>query len=144
MSTNEVRDNKATAPRVDLKLEIVVIPVSDVDRAKEFYGRLGWRLDADYDSGKDFRVIQFTPPGSGCSIIFGKNVTAAAPGSAQGLYLIVSDIQAARRELLDRGVEISGVFHDAGDVHAGTDQPYLFGRLRVGGPDPDHRSYRSY
>src|SRR6266436_10351295 len=78
---------------VDMKFEIVVIPVSDVDRAKEFYGRLGWRLDADYDSGKDFRVIQFTPPGSGCSIIFGKNVTPAAPGSAQGLYLIVSDVQ---------------------------------------------------
>ena len=79
-----------------MKFEIVVIPVSDVDRAKEFYARLGWRLDADYDSGKDFRVIQFTPPGSGCSVIFGKNVTAAAPGSAQGLYLIVSDIEAAR------------------------------------------------
>jgi catechol 2,3-dioxygenase-like lactoylglutathione lyase family enzyme len=87
------------AARVDMKFEIVVIPVSDVDRAKEFYARLGWRLDADYDSGKDFRVIQFTPPGSGCSIIFGKNVTPAAPGSAQGLYLIVSDIQAARKEL---------------------------------------------
>jgi catechol 2,3-dioxygenase-like lactoylglutathione lyase family enzyme len=83
-----------------MKLEVVVIPVSDVDRAKEFYGRLGWRLDADYDNGDDFRVIQFTPPGSGCSVIFGKNVTAAAPGSAQGLYLIVSDIQAARDELL--------------------------------------------
>ena len=102
MSTNEVRSNDATAARVDMKFEVVVIPVSDVDRAKEFYARLGWRLDADYDSGKDFRVIQFTPPGSGCSVIFGKNVTAAAPGSAQGLYLIVSDIQAARKELLGR------------------------------------------
>ena len=81
-----------------MKFEIVVIPVSDVDRAKEFYARLGWRLDADFDNGKDFRVIQFTPPGSGCSVIFGKNVTAAAPGSAQGLYLIVSDIEAAREE----------------------------------------------
>jgi catechol 2,3-dioxygenase-like lactoylglutathione lyase family enzyme len=128
----------------DMKFEIVVIPVSDVDRAKEFYGRLGWRLDADYDNGKDFRVIQFTPPGSGCSVIFGKNVTAAAPGSAQGLYLIVSDIGAARDELLGRGVEISEVFHDAGGVYAGTDQPYLFGRLRVRGPDPEHRSYRSF
>ena len=84
------------APSFDMKLEIVVIPVSDVDRAKRFYADLGWRLDADYDSGKDFRVIQFTPPGSGCSVIFGKNVTAAAPGSARGLYLIVSDIEAAR------------------------------------------------
>src|SRR4029078_1648886 len=116
MSTTKGRSN-------DMKLEIVVIPVSDVDRAKEFYGRLGWRLDADFDSGKDHRVIQFTPPGSGCSIIFGKNVTAAAPGSAQGLYLIVSDIEAARGELLNRGVEISDVFHDAAGVYTGTDEP---------------------
>ena len=106
--TDEIRSNDATSDasvaRVDMKLEMVVIPVSDVDRAKEFYGRLGWRLDADFANGKDFRVIQFTPPGSGCSVIFGKNVTAAAPGSAQGLYLIVSDIEAARDELLGRGV----------------------------------------
>ena len=144
MSTNEVRSNDATMARVDMKFEVVVIPVSDVDRAKEFYGRLGWRLDADYDNGDDFRVIQFTPPGSGCSVIFGKNVTAAAPGSAQGLYLIVSDIEAARDELVAHGVDASEVFHDAGGVYAGTDQPYLFGRLRVSGPDPEHRSYRSF
>ena len=145
MSTDEGRSNDATSvPRVDMKFEIVVIPVSDVDRAKEFYGRLGWRLDADYDNGADFRVIQFTPPGSGCSVIFGKNVTAAAPGSAQGLYLIVSDIEAARNELVAHGVDASEVFHDAGGVYAGTDQPYLFGRLRVSGPDPEHRSYRSF
>jgi catechol 2,3-dioxygenase-like lactoylglutathione lyase family enzyme len=148
MSTKPVRINDATsdakAAPVDMKFEIVVIPVSDVDRAKEFYGRLGWRLDADYDSGKDFRVIQFTPPGSGCSVIFGKNVTAAAPGSAEGLYLIVSNIEAARKELLDCGVEISEVFHGASDVYAGTDEPYLFGRIRVNGPDPEHRSYRSF
>src|SRR5262252_10693732 len=105
VSTNAAADGTSTA-KLDTKLEIVVIPVSDVDRAKEFYGRLGWRLDADYDNGSDFRVIQFTPPGSGCSVIFGKNVTAAAPGSAQGLYLIVSDIQAARNELVHRGVQI--------------------------------------
>jgi catechol 2,3-dioxygenase-like lactoylglutathione lyase family enzyme len=134
----------ANAAAVDTKLEIVVIPISDVDRAKEFYATLGWRLDADYDNGNDFRVIQFTPPGSGCSVIFGRNVTAAAPGSAQGLYLIVSDIAAARNELLRRGVEISEVFHDAGGVYAGPDEPYLFGRLRVNGPDPEHRSYRSF
>jgi len=97
MSTNAVRGIDTSVAPVDMKFEIVVIPVSDVDRAKEFYARLGWRLDADYDSGKDFRVIQFTPPGSGCSIIFGKNVTPAAPGSAQGLYLIVSDIQASAK-----------------------------------------------
>jgi catechol 2,3-dioxygenase-like lactoylglutathione lyase family enzyme len=148
MSTTEVRHDDATsvasAAKVDMKFEIVVIPVSDIDRAKEFYGRLGWRLDADYDNGNDFRVIQFTPPGSGCSVIFGKNVTAAAPGSAQGMYLIVSDIEAARKELLGRGVEISEVFHDAGGVYAGPDEPYLFGRRRVSGQDPDHRSYRSF
>jgi hypothetical protein len=89
-------------------------------------------------------VIQFTPPSSGCSIIFGKNVTAAAPGSAQGLYLIVSDIEAARKNLLGRDVAVSEVFHDAGGVYAGPDEPYLFGRLRVSGPDPEHRSYRSF
>jgi catechol 2,3-dioxygenase-like lactoylglutathione lyase family enzyme len=147
MSTKAVRTNDPTSDAkvatVDMKFEIVVIPVSDVDRAKEFYGRLGWRLDADYDSGKEFRVLQFTPPGSGCSVIFGKNVTPAAPGSAQGLYLIVSDIAAARKELLDRGVEVSEVFHSDG-VYAGTDQPYLFGRVRVTGPDAEHRSYRSF
>jgi catechol 2,3-dioxygenase-like lactoylglutathione lyase family enzyme len=126
------------------KLEVLVIPVSDVDRAKDFYASLGWRLDADYDNGSDFRVIQFTPTGSGCSIIFGKNVTAAAPGSAQGLYLVVSDVAAAREELLGRGVKVSEVFHAAAGVYAGPDEPYLFGRLRVSGPDPDHRSYRSF
>ena len=148
MSTKAVRTNDPTSDagvaRVAMKFEVVVIPVSDVDRAKEFYGKLGWRLDADYDSGKDFRVIQFTPPGSGCSVIFGKNVTPAAPGSAQGLYLIVSDIQAARKELLGRGVEISEVFHDTPGEYAGTDEPYLFGRVRVSGPDAEHRSYRSF
>jgi catechol 2,3-dioxygenase-like lactoylglutathione lyase family enzyme len=127
-----------------MKFEIVVIPVSDVDRAKEFYEKLGWRLDADFGSGKDFRVIQFTPPGSGCSVIFGENVTAAAPGSAQGLYLIVSDVKAARAELLGRDVEISEVFHPAADEYAGPDEPYLFGRVRLGGPDPDRESYRSF
>ena len=126
------------------KLEVVVIPVSDVDRAKEFYQRLGWRLDADSASGKDFRVIQFTPPGSGCSVIFGKNVTPAAPGSAQGLYLIVSDIEAARQELLGRGVVVSEVFHGAAGVYTGADEPYLFGRKRVSGPDAEHGSYRSF
>ena len=128
---------------VDMKFEIVVLPVSDVDRAKEFYAKLGWRLDADYAHEDDFRVIQFTPPGSGCSVIFGKNVTAAAPGSAQGLYLIVSDIEAARAELLRRGVEVSEVFHSDG-LYGGTDEPYLFGRVRVSGPDPEHRTYRSF
>jgi len=143
MSTNAVRGIDTSVAAVDMKFEIVVIPVSDVDRAKEFYARLGWRLDADFAAGDDFRVIQFTPPGSGCSIIFGKNVTAATPGSAQGLYLIVSNIEAARDELLGRGVKIGEVFHAAG-VHAGTDEPYLLGRKRVSGPDPDRGSYRSF
>ena len=143
MSTNAVRGIDTSVEPVDMKFEIVVIPVSDVARAREFYAKLGWRLDADYDNGKDFRIIQFTPPGSGCSVIFGKNVTPTAPGSAQGLYLIVSDIQAARKELLDRGVQISEVFHNEG-VYAGTDEPFLFGRVRVSGPDLEHRSYRSF
>jgi len=132
------------AKGVDLKLEIVVLPVSDIDRAKEFYGRLGWRLDADYDSGNDFRVLQFTPPGSACSVIFGRNVTAAAPGSSQGLYLIVTDIEAARRHLVAKGVDASEVFHDSAGVYAGPDQPYLFGRRRISGRDPEQRSYRSF
>ena len=141
----EIRGNAPTGvARVDMKLEVVIIPVSDVDRAKEFYQRLGWRLDADFAHGDDWRGIQFTPPGSGCSVIFGKNVTAAAPGSAQGLYLIVSDIEAARKELLGRGIQISEMFHGADGVYAGTDEPYLFGRIRVSGPDLDRRSYHSY
>ena len=148
MSASEVRPNEAMSDvgvaGLDMKFEIVVIPVSDVDRAKDFYTQLGWRLDAEFAAGDDFRVMQFTPPGSGCSVIFGKNVTAAAPGSAQGLYLVVSDIAAARDELLRRGVKISEVFHDAAGQYTGKDEPYLFGRLRVGGPDPDHRSYRSF
>ena len=130
--------------RVDMKFEVVVIPVSDVDRAKAFYIKLGWRLDAEFAAGDDLRVMQFTPPGSGCSIIFGKNVTAASPGSAQGMYLIVSDIEAARKDLLDRGVEVSEVFHGAAGEYAGSDQPFIFGRHRVGGPDSDHGSYRSF
>jgi len=143
MSGSETVTEPATTRTLDMKLEIVVIPVSDVDRAKRFYGELGWRLDADFAAGDDYRVIQFTPPGSGCSVIFGKNVTAAAPGSAQGLYLIVSDIAAACRELRRRGVAVSDIFHGAG-VYTGTDEPYLFGRVRASGPDPERGSYRSF
>jgi catechol 2,3-dioxygenase-like lactoylglutathione lyase family enzyme len=129
---------------VDLKLEIVVIPVADVERAKRFYGGLGWRLDGDFASADDWRAVQFTPPGSGCSVIFGKNVTPAKPGSAKGLYLIVSDIEAARKELLGHGVEISEIFHGASDAYTGKDEPYLFGSIRVPGPDPERGTYRSY
>jgi catechol 2,3-dioxygenase-like lactoylglutathione lyase family enzyme len=148
MTTTEIThpaDAKPAKSRaVDLKLEVVVIPVSDVDRTKAFYANLGWRLDADFASGDGWRVIQFTPPGSACSVIFGKNVTPAAPGSAQGLYLIVSDLEAARQDLLGRGVKISEPFHGGGDVHAGADEPYLFGSLRLNGADPKRGSYSSF
>jgi len=122
-----------------MKLEVVVVPVADVDRAKDFYTALGWREDADYAAGADFRVVQLTPPGSACSVIFGTGVTSAASGSAAGLHLVVADIDAARAELADRGAEVSEVFHDAGGVfhHAGTEG-------RVAGPAPDHQSYRSF
>jgi catechol 2,3-dioxygenase-like lactoylglutathione lyase family enzyme len=141
---NNVTNTGASVTRVDLKFEVVVIPVSDVDCAKEFYASLGWRLDIDSGNSRDYRIVQFTPPGSACSIIFGKNVTAAVPGSVQGLYLIVSDIAAARKELLALGVEISDAFHGDAGVYDGPDEPFLFGRRRVSGLDPDHRSYRSY
>jgi catechol 2,3-dioxygenase-like lactoylglutathione lyase family enzyme len=120
------------APTVDLKLEVVVIPVSDVERAKRFYGGLGWRLDADFVVGDAFRGVQFTPPGSPASIHFGKGITSAAPGSAQGLYLVVSDIEAARAELASRGVDVSEVFHRAP------------GGPPVKGRDPERRSYSSF
>jgi catechol 2,3-dioxygenase-like lactoylglutathione lyase family enzyme len=127
------------APTMDMKLEVVVLPVSDVDRAKQFYVNLGWRLDADFPGDAGFRVVQVTPPGSPCSIIFGSQVTTAAPGSADGLMLVVTDIEAARADLAGRGVEVSEVFHDAGGVfhHAGTD-------ARVSGPDPERHSYASF
>jgi len=144
MTTLETDPELSTSRSADWKLEVVVIPVSNVDRAKAFYARLGWRLDADFTSGNDWRVVQFTPPGSACSVIFGTNVTAAAPGSVRGLYLIVSDLEAARRDLLDRGVEVSAPFHGAGDVHAGPDEPYLFGSVRVSGADPNRGSYSSF
>src|SRR3954462_9719582 len=113
--TRAAKSTKVRTP--DMKLGGIVIPVSDVDHAKQFYGGLGWRLDADFASGDHWRAIQFTPPGSGASVIFGKNLTPAAPGSAQGLYLIVSDIQAARQELLRRDVKVSETFHSADDAY---------------------------
>ena len=124
---------------MDMKLEVVVLPVSDVDRAKAFYKELGWREDADFVKNEDFRLVQVTPPGSGCSIIFGEGITDAVPGSVQGLHLIVSDIEAARAEMIGLGFDISEVFHDAGGVfhHPGTEN-------REPGPDPAHRSYISF
>ncbi len=111
MSTNVVRSFDTSVARVDMKFEAVVIPVSDVDRAKAFYEKLGWRLDADFRFDNGFRVVQFTPPGSACSVQFGTNITRAVPSSAQGLYLIVSDNEAPRHELLARAVDVSPVFH---------------------------------
>ena len=127
------------ATGVDMKLEVVVVPVSDVDRAKRFYTSLGWRLDADFATGDEFRVVQLTPPGSEASIIFGKGVTSAVPGSVEDLQLTVFDIDKARDELVGRGVAVSEVFHDAGGVfhHAGTEG-------RVAGPAPEHADYGSF
>jgi catechol 2,3-dioxygenase-like lactoylglutathione lyase family enzyme len=143
MSTHEVppRDQAASMSlaSVDMKLEVVVVPVSDADRAKEFYSRLGWRLDADR-TGNGFRLIQFTPPGSGSSIQFGVNLTSAPPGSAQGLLLIVSDIEAARRQLVANGVNASEVFHCA----TGTGCRFRGIDVRISGPHPEHLSYGSF
>jgi catechol 2,3-dioxygenase-like lactoylglutathione lyase family enzyme len=126
---------------VDLRLEAVVIPVADADRSKDFYAGLGWRLDADFSFDNGFRVVQFTPPGSLCSIQFGTKITSAAPGSAHGLYLIVSDVAAARDELIDRGAKVSGVFHSgAPGVQLAPSET----SGRIDGPDPDHKSYSSY
>jgi len=141
MSTNVVRSVDPSVARVNMQFEVVVIPVSDVDRAKEFYARLGWRLDADFRFDNGFRVVQFTPPGSGCSVQFGANITSAAPGSAQGLYLVVPDIAAARDELVARGVKISDVFH-AGSPGAQFQPDGT--RDRVSGPAPDHATYGSF
>src|SRR6201996_1202687 len=131
--------NKDT--RADLELEVVVIPVSDVDRAKQFYEKLGWRLDADFPFDNGFRVVQFTPPGSGCSVQFGAKITSAAPGSAKGLYLIVSDVEAARGELVACGVAVSEVFH-AGTPGAQFQPDGTGGRIN--GPAPNHNSYSSF
>ena len=136
VAPGQAATSDARVAKVDMKLEVVVIPVSDVDRAKKFYGDLGWRLDADFSAGGG-RVVQYTPPGSECSIQFGTNLTSAAPGSAQSLFLIVSDIQAAREELRGHGVAVSDVFHFTG-----------FNRLdaaaRVSGPAPNRQSYGSF
>jgi catechol 2,3-dioxygenase-like lactoylglutathione lyase family enzyme len=136
MSSRDARSEGAGT--VDMKLEVVVIPVSDVDRAKEFYEELGWRLDADFAAGDEFRIVQFNPPGSGCSVQFGTNVSSASPGSAESLYLIVSDIASARDELVARGVEVSELFHEEA----------LGGRFhnegRANGPAPDNQTYGSF
>jgi catechol 2,3-dioxygenase-like lactoylglutathione lyase family enzyme len=120
---------------IDMKLEVVVLPVADVDRALDFYRGLGWRLDADYEAGPGFRIVQLTPPGSPCSVHLGRGLTSAAPGSAQGTYLVVADLRQARQDLLGRGVEVSEIYHNVYD--SGEQQ-------RVDGPSPDGRSYASF
>ncbi len=142
MSSVPVSSDSATgSPPVkpgEMRLEVVVVPVSDVDRAKRFYEALGWRLDADIARGDDFRLVQFTPPGSGCSIQFGTDMASAAPGSAQSMYLIVSDIEDVRDELLARGVEVSEVFHE------GAPGARFHQAGRVAGSAPDHSTYGSF
>src|ERR1700733_2218948 len=144
MSTKEVSKNEETKSTsvadLDMKLEVVVIPVSDVDRAKEFYSRLGWQLDADRSAGDKFRLVQFTPPGSGSSIQFGVNLTSAAPGSVQAMLLAVSDIEAARSELIAHGVDASQVFH----CETGTACRFPGIGARVTGPHPERLSYYSF
>jgi catechol 2,3-dioxygenase-like lactoylglutathione lyase family enzyme len=143
MSTPQSRNSRATHTErtgpVELKLEVVVVPVSDVDRAKRFYLSMGWRLDADFAHGDNWRLVQITPPGSACSLFFGKGVTKATPGSAQGLLLAVDDIEAARVELIGYGVDVSAVFHFEGDLLQFTDT-----HGRVAGPDPQRRSYLTF
>jgi predicted enzyme related to lactoylglutathione lyase len=134
-SLNDTR----SSPRAAMKFEVAVIPVADVDRAKRFYSMLGWRLDIDFTSSKEYRVVQFTPPGSACSIIFGIGITTATPGSVQGLHLIVSDIEATHADLIDRGVTVSEPFYDAGGIFH-----HLDGDSLVAGLHPQRRSYGSY
>ena len=142
MSSTDVRNQTSAevpAPGVvDMNLEVIVLGVADVDKAKAFYANLGWRLDADVTRGEDFRLVQFTPPGSGCSVQFGINLTSAAPGSGQSPYLIVSDVEAARGGLVARGVDVSEVFHE------GSPGARFHEATRVDGPSPDRSSYGSY
>jgi catechol 2,3-dioxygenase-like lactoylglutathione lyase family enzyme len=139
LTGHEAATHVRTAATTDQKVEVVVIPVSDVDRARRFYESLGWRLDADFTNGDDWRLVQMTPPGSSCSVMFGKGFTSAAPGSVQGTFLVVDDLDAARATLDGQGVAVSEVFHFAGNVlrAAGT-------KGRVPGHDPEHRSYLSF
>src|SRR3954452_5536417 len=145
MSSRETSPERATdvaaAVSIDTKLEVVVIPVADVERAKRFYTSLGWKLDADFAFDNGFRVVQLTPPGSPCSIQFGTNITSAAPGAAQGLYLIVADIEAARNQLVALGAGVSEVFHAA--TPGAQFQPEGASG-RASGLSPDHASYRSF
>lgn len=142
--TNAMLESRPPSARSDIKpvtmnLELVVIPVSDADRAKTFYESLGWRLDIDHSMSDDFRIVQFSPVGSGCSIMFGLNITTAVPGSARGMHLVVSDILAARDDLLRRGVKVSDPFHDAGGIFHHSN-----GKWITDGPNPERKSYASF
>jgi catechol 2,3-dioxygenase-like lactoylglutathione lyase family enzyme len=138
MSDTQMSPEHAPAATVDLKIEVVIIPVSDVDRAKHFYQSLGWRLDADFAHGDDWRVVQLTPPGSPCSVMFGKGFTTAAPGSVQGTFLVVDDVKAARAALAGHGVDVSEVFHFESNLLR------VVAKGRVPGPDPSGSSYFSF
>jgi catechol 2,3-dioxygenase-like lactoylglutathione lyase family enzyme len=142
MSSTQAMNGRATqepnTATVDQKLEVVVVPVSDVDRTKRFYENLGWRLDADFASGDDWRLVQLTPPGSPCSVMFGKGFTTALPGSVQGTFLVVDDLEAARAELMGHGVDVSEVFHFQGDLLNARSNGHAPGR------DPQGRSYFSF
>jgi len=141
-TTTQVSTERATqkpgAATIDTKLEVIVIPVADVDRAKRFYEGLGWRLDADFSNGNDWRLVQMTPPGSACSVMFGKGFTSAAPGSVQGTFLVVDNLESERADLTKRGVTVTDVFHFAGD------QLVLGAKGREPGRDPQGRSYLSF
>ena len=143
MSSTQKSDQPVTQvadpAKVHQKLEVVILPVSDVDRAKSFYQRLGWRLDADFSNGKDWHVLQMTPPGSPCSVLFGKGLTTAAPGSLQGSFLAVDDMEAARADLIRRDVDVSEAFHFEGDLLRATGT-----KGRVPGRDPEGRSYLTF
>lgn len=137
-ATHAAIDRPPSAVGTTVKLEVVAIPVSDVDRSKRFYEQLGWRVDADFTNGSDWRLVQMTPPGSACSVMFGRGFTPAAPGSAQGTFLVVDDLEAARARLLEQGVSVTGVFHFTNDLLT------IGGERREAGPDPQGRSYLSF
>jgi predicted enzyme related to lactoylglutathione lyase len=138
LQTNPRAKTSETSPTI-MNLELLVIPVSDVDRARTFYENLGWRLDIDHSTGDDYRIVQFSPVGSGCSVMFGQNITAATPGSAQGMHLVVADVLAAREDLVRRGVKVSEPFHDVGGIFHHSN-----GKGIAQGPNPERKSYASY
>ena len=138
LQTKRPAKTSETSPTI-MNLELLVIPVSDVDRAKTFYNNLGWRLDIDHSTGDDYRIVQFSPVGSGCSVMFGQNITTSAPGSAQGMHLVVADVLTARDDLVRRGVKVSEPFHDVGGIFHHSNGDGI-----AKGPNPERKSYASY